>query len=216
MQHVWWTIFGFVCGHWSCSRARHDIRHQRRIGNTFGEAHLADSRLVNVVVSAMCGGTFLLVSFDATSMWMLLSLMACVATGFRVSLIDIDTHTIPQRIMVKASALLLLMLFIASLTDDAVHLSTAVLGGAVSWCFMRLIEALSRGDLGHADVVFAGYLGLILGARGLHRIPIALLTAFVFAGLVALVMIAMTRATRTSHIPFGPFLFVGMVVAVLR
>jgi leader peptidase (prepilin peptidase)/N-methyltransferase len=81
---------------------------------------------------------------------------------------------------------------------------------------MRLLEMLSRGDLGHADVVLSGYLGLFIGAVGSERLATALFVSFLIAGLVALVMIATKRATRTSHIPFGPFLFVGMVVAVLR
>ena len=81
---------------------------------------------------------------------------------------------------------------------------------------MRVLEFLSRGDIGHADVVLSGYFGLFLGAIDIAAIPITVFVGFVAAGLVALVMIVSKRMSRKSHLPFGPFLFVGMVVAVLR
>jgi leader peptidase (prepilin peptidase)/N-methyltransferase len=133
-----------------------------------------------------------------------------------VSLVDIDTHSIPQRIMLRASILLLLLLGAAALANSGVDLTEVLMAGTISWSAMRLLEMLSRGDLGHADVVLSGYLGLFIGAVESERLVTALFVSFLIAGLVALVMIAIKSATRTSHIPFGPFLFVGMVVAVLR
>jgi leader peptidase (prepilin peptidase)/N-methyltransferase len=79
-----------------------------------------------------------------------------------------------------------------------------------------MVELLSRGDIGHADVVLSGYLGLFVGAIGLQLVPLAIFASFFFAGLVAVVMIATKRMTRRSHLPFGPFLVSGMVLAVLR
>ena len=141
---------------------------------------------------------------------------ACVVTGVRASLVDIDTHTIPRNMMLSAIALMTALLGLASIFVDGVSLRSVVLGGAVSWLFMRLLEFVSRGDIGHADVVLSGYFGLFLGSIDLGGIPVALFTGFVIAGLVALVMMTTKQMSRHSHLPFGPFLFVGMVVAVLR
>jgi leader peptidase (prepilin peptidase)/N-methyltransferase len=111
---------------------------------------------------------------------------------------------------------LLVLLTIAAFTNSAVSMRSVMIGGIASWLVMRIIEFVSRGDVGHADVVLSGYLGLFLGAKGLQLIPVAFFSAFVSAGLVAVVLMVSKRLTRRSHIPFGPFLVFGMVLAVLR
>lgn len=145
----------------------------------------------------------------------MLSWVICVVTGFRVSLIDIDTHSIPRRVMMRSSAVLCLLLAIAATTHEVSLLSVG-LGALMSWAFMRFIELMSRGDVGHADIVLSGFQGLLLGAVDLQMIPTAFFGAFVSAGLVAVVLMATRRMTRHSHLPLGPFLVLGMVVAVLR
>ncbi len=216
MNNAFWSAVSLLCGWWAVARAEKDIRQQRLIGHTFGEAHLADKVATAWVVPVLSAGIILLFSLRHESSWVVLAFTACVTTGLRVSLVDIDTHSIPQRIMLRASILLFLLLCVAALTNSEVDLAEVLMAGTISWTAMRLLEMLSRGDLGHADVVLSGYLGLFIGAVGSERLPTALFVSFLIAGLVALVVIATKRATRTSHIPFGPFLFVGMVVAVLR
>lgn len=147
---------------------------------------------------------------------MILAFTACVVTGLRVSLVDIDTHTIPRRTMWSAISLLMFLLGVTSVASGRVSATDVVLGGVLAWFSMRVLEFVSRGDIGHADVVLAGYFGLFLGGVNLAAIFIALFAGFAAAGLVALVMIATKKMSRKSHLPFGPFLFVGMVIAVLR
>ena len=208
--------FAIISGLWSVQRAMSDIRHQRELNHTFGEAHATESCVVRSAVPLMCGGIVAAFASHELSLLMVIAFTACVATGMRASLVDIDTHTIPRRMMLLAVLLMLVLLGLASVFVDDVSLVNVLLGGAVSWLVMRGLEFLSRGDIGHGDVVLSGYFGLFLGALNLGLIPVALFVSFVVAGLVALVMIATTRMTRQSHLPFGPFLFVGMVVAVLR
>lgn len=193
-----------------------DIRHQRRLNHTFGEAHATESYVVRSAVPLMCGGIVSLYVFDETSLLMAIAFTACVATGMRASLVDIDTHTIPRRMMLSAIAFMSAVLGLASFLVNGISFVHVLIGGASSWLCLRFLEFVSGGDIGHADVVLSGYFGLFLGAEDLGAIPVAVFTGFVVAGLVALVMIATTRMTRQSHLPFGPFLFVGMVVAVLR
>lgn len=208
--------FAVVCGRWCFLRALSDIRRQRELNHTFGEAHVTDSLVLRGVVPLMCGGIVSAYALRETSLLMTVAFTACVVTGMRASLVDIDTHTIPREMMMAAIALMTALLSLARFFVDGVSLGNVVLGGAVSWIFMRLLEFVSRGDIGHADVVLSGYFGLFLGSIDLGAIPVALFTGFVIAGLVALVMMTTKRMTRHSHLPFGPFLFVGMVVAVLR
>lgn len=208
--------FAAVCGFWGCRRAVSDVQRQRELNHTFGEAHVTDSRRVIAVLPLLCGGIVAMYASQEKAPLMILAFTACVVTGVRVSLVDIDTHTIPRRMMWTAIALLMLLLGLASLASSHVSYVEVLLGGSASWLLMRLLEFVSRGDIGHADVVLAGYFGLFLGAVDLGAILVVLLAGFSLAGLVALVMIATKQMSRRSHLPFGPFLFVGMVIAVLR
>jgi leader peptidase (prepilin peptidase)/N-methyltransferase len=216
MKNALWLAVSLLCGWWAVARAEKDIRQQRLMGHMFGEAHLSDNAVTAWMMPVLCACIVFLFSLRHESAWLVSAFTACVTTGLRVSLVDIDTHSIPQRIMLRASILLLLLLGAAALANSGVDLTEVLMAGTISWSAMRLLEMLSRGDLGHADVVLSGYLGLFIGAVESERLVTALFVSFLIAGLVALVMIAIKSATRTSHIPFGPFLFVGMVVAVLR
>ena len=208
--------FAVVSGRWSVLRAMSDIRHQRELNHTFGEAHVVDSNLMRSVVPLVCGVIVSLFALRETSFLMTMVFTVCVATGMRASLVDIDTHTIPRKMMLSAITLMTALLGLSSFLVDGVSFVNVLLGGASSWLCMRFLEFGSGGDIGHADVVLSGYFGLFLGAKDLGAIPVAVFTGFVIAGLVALVMITTRRMTRRSHLPFGPFLFVGMVIAVLR
>ena len=208
--------FAVLFGHWCVGRASSDVGRQRALNHTFGEAHVTDSRIVKRATPLLCGGIVSLYASRETSLLMVLIFTACVVTGMRASLVDIDTHTIPRKMMLSAIALMTALLGLASLFVDNLSPMNVIFGGALSWMFMRALEFLSRGDIGHADVVLSGYFGLFLGAIDIAAIPIAVFVGFVAAGLVALVMIVSKRMSRKSHLPFGPFLFVGMVVAVLR
>jgi len=209
-------LLAVAAGSWACVRAASDVKRQRRLGHTFGEAHITEHRLTTVVVSALSGVIAALYLAQHESADLLVAFVACTATGLRVSLVDIDTHTIPRRVMVTSIGVLLVLLTIATFANSAVSMRYVMIGGVASWLVMRIIEFVSRGDVGHADVVLSGYLGLFLGAKGLQLIPVAFFSAFVSAGLVALVLMVFKRLTRRSHIPFGPFLVFGMVLAVLR
>ena len=137
-------------------------------------------------------------------------------TGTWLSLVDIDTHTVPRRSQMTVWCVAAVLTVVLSLAGDSVSLSGVATGSLAMWGVMKVIEALSRGDIGPADAVFAGYLGMFVGGRSVSLVPFALMTAFVTAGLVALVLMVVLRFGRRRHLPFAPFLFLGAVTAVLR
>lgn len=68
------------------------------------------------------------------------------------------------------------------------------------------------GAFGLGDVKFLAGMGLMVGAeRALGGVLVGLLTA----GLVLLVLLATRRIGRRSYVPFGPFLILGALWAVL-
>jgi leader peptidase (prepilin peptidase)/N-methyltransferase len=90
----------------------------------------------------------------------------------------------------------------------------ALLGAAIGGGALLLPFALSRGRaMGFADVKFAATTGLGLGVTGaLH----ALWFAAVLGGGVALLLLGLRRASRSTELPFGAFLALGTCIAILR
>ena len=59
-------------------------------------------------------------------------------------------------------------------------------------------------------------LGALLGAfLGWHLVLVAILVAVLAGGLVAIALLALGRKGRKDPVPFGPFLALGGIVALL-
>ena len=69
--------------------------------------------------------------------------------------------------------------------------------------------------MGLGDVKLAGILGMYLGYLSWEHLLLATLATFVLGGAYGIALIALRRATRKSHIPFGPFMVVGAAAALL-
>jgi leader peptidase (prepilin peptidase)/N-methyltransferase len=84
---------------------------------------------------------------------------------------------------------------------------------AISGTFLALY-AVSRGTwIGFGDVKLGIILGLLAG--GALRASLVLLAASLLGTLVALPLVIQGRATRKTHLPFGPLLLAGLVLVVL-
>jgi leader peptidase (prepilin peptidase)/N-methyltransferase len=93
-------------------------------------------------------------------------------------------------------------------------LLSALLGGAVGFVLMLLPYLLTRGrGMGYGDVKLAAFIGLM---SGFPLVVVALLVGIVVGGLVA-VFLLVSRAvkSRKAAIPYGPFLAVGAMVALI-
>lgn len=211
-----WSMIGVVLGWWACLRARRDIVNQRQRGVTFGEAHFVHTR-VAIIASCAVGAVSLFI-FEQHEFADLVNVAFAylVLSGLRLSLIDVDTHTIPHRVLIQSTVVMLPVSIVCAALTDELAVGGVLLGMVIMWCVMKVLEVLSRGDLGPADVSFAAYLGLFIGGVDLALLPTALVAAFIAGGLVALILVVFRRAGRTTHLPFGPFLFFGALVAVLR
>lgn len=65
------------------------------------------------------------------------------------------------------------------------------------------------------DVKLAGVIGLVLGWVGWSALAVGALAAFLLGGLAAAILIVARRASRTSGIPFGPWMLGGAWVGIL-
>jgi leader peptidase (prepilin peptidase) / N-methyltransferase len=131
-----------------------------------------------------------------------------VAALIALAAIDFDHRLLPNKIVYPLAAYGV----VATLLVDRADLAENLIAGAGAFTFLFLaVLAYPRG-MGMGDVKLAGAMGIYLG---LSVIP-ALLTAFLAGSIIGLVMIAREGASaRKKAVPFGVFLALGGIVAVL-
>jgi leader peptidase (prepilin peptidase)/N-methyltransferase len=106
--------------------------------------------------------------------------------------------------------------FGCTIGNDVQLLKQVCIGAVTMWAMLFLVRFLSRGDMGGGDVSLGACLGLYLGWASSTAVYVALLGSFVVGGGVALTLMALGKADRDTHFPFGPCLIVGSLFAVLR
>jgi leader peptidase (prepilin peptidase)/N-methyltransferase len=138
-----------------------------------------------------------------------------VVGGLWFAIVDIDTHVIPFHAVVKF-ALGSCVFFGGTIGNDVQLLKQVCIGAVTTWALLFLVRVLSRGDMGGGDVSLGACLGLYLGWASSTAVYVALLVSFVVGGGAALTLMALGKADRHTHFPFGPCLIVGSLFAVLR
>jgi len=159
--------------------------------------------------------------FGSADLWPYLPAALYVAVaGLALTWIDLDVHRLPEMITLPSYGVVLVLLTVASaVTGDWAALLRAAIAAVLSWLAYFLLALLasfvSPGGLGFGDVMLSGILGMLVGWLGWDGVVVAPFAAFLLAGLVALVLLLTRRATRHTHIAFGPFMVAGALVALL-
>ena len=108
------------------------------------------------------------------------------------------------------------LLILAFISGPQEALSGAVVGGAVFAGFFLAILALLPDGMGGGDVKLGLFLGTFLGYLGGPGLVLVAIYAALLAGtLVGIVYARVTGRGGKTPIPFGPFLAMGAIVAVL-
>lgn len=132
-----------------------------------------------------------------------------------LALIDLDTHTLPNRIVLPSYVVGIVLLVAAAIIgDDYGELVAAGIGLVALW-FIYFVMALAYpGGMGFGDVKLAGVLGLFLGWVGWGPLVVGGFGAFLLGGVFSILLLLTRRANRTSGIPFGPWMIAGAWVGV--
>lgn len=132
------------------------------------------------------------------------------AVSVALGLVDVDTHRLPDKIVLPSYLVAALLLGVSSLlVGQSSQLATAAIGGATMFAFYALLAFLRPGGMGFGDVKLAGLLGLYLGWLGWGALTVGAFAAFLFGGVYGVVLLATRRANRKSGIPFGPWMLAG-------
>lgn len=130
-------------------------------------------------------------------------------------LIDLDTHLLPDAIVLPSFGVGLALLGLAcGFGVDWTALLRAAIGAAAMYVAYWLIRCIRPDGMGGGDVKVAGLSGLYLGWLGWGPLAVGWLAAFVLGGAFSLGLIATKRAERSTAIPFGPWVLTGAWVGI--
>jgi leader peptidase (prepilin peptidase)/N-methyltransferase len=156
-----------------------------------------------------------LLCFLRSQLPLLPALAYLAAIGVALALIDIDTHRLPNVIVLPSYPVLAVLLAAASVASgDGGALARAGLGAATLLGFYLVITLVYPAGMGWGDVKLAGLLGGVLGYLGWAELLVGGFAGFLFGAVAGIVVIATGRGTRRSALPFGPFMILGAAAGI--
>lgn len=129
--------------------------------------------------------------------------------------VDGQTHIIPNAApltMVVGALLNLLLLYLHIGSRAGGFVFSCLVAGMLTFALMFFASVLTKGGLGMGDVKLLGALGLLCG---LGCIIGTLFSATILAVLAAVYLMVRRRAGWKYAMPFGPFLYIGFMAAVI-
>jgi leader peptidase (prepilin peptidase)/N-methyltransferase len=154
--------------------------------------------LLTALLIAACVFTFGLTAQAAISAFFCVVLVA-------VSAIDLEHRIIPNRIVLPATALVLVANTARNLNPEW------AIAGVAAFAFLLTAALIYPAGMGMGDVKLALFMGVALG----KTVSVALMAGMVAAMIPSIVLFARHgKQARKMGIPFGPFLAIGSVVAL--
>ena len=136
--------------------------------------------------------------------------------GVALAFIDLDVRRLPDAIVLPSYPVMGVLLTIAAAaTGDWDDLLRAALGGLILGGFYFALVFAYPAGMGFGDVKLSGVLGMALGYLGWAELGVGAFLGFLYGGVIGVVLLAVGKAGRKSAIPFGPFMLLGALTAVL-
>jgi leader peptidase (prepilin peptidase)/N-methyltransferase len=165
------------------------------------------------------GGTALLFGLTAArfgASWNLALFLMLFVGLIPLAIIDLQQHLLPIRIVYPT-----LLVEVAIMVADSIAtthwrpLMIAVICGSVWFGAFFIVNFVRPDALGFGDVRLVGLLGLSVGWLGVPEVFVAFFVSNLLGLFAALLLIATNRASRSTPIPFGLFLSLGSMTAIL-
>jgi len=141
---------------------------------------------------------------------LLLAFLYFAAISVALAAIDLDTHTLPNSLVLPAYIVIAVLLVAASVVyGDYSQLLSAAIGGVALFAAYFVMALVYPGGMGFGDVKLAGAIGLLLGFLGWGPLVVGAFSAFLLGGLFGIALLVSRKANRKSGIPFGPWMLAG-------
>jgi leader peptidase (prepilin peptidase) / N-methyltransferase len=157
-------------------------------------------------------GLFVAAALVFDDMWAAALLAPFLALLVAISVIDLRTKKIPNRLVYPACLVAAGWIVVADLSGSDLDAIRAGLGFLAFGIGLLAIALISPRGMGMGDVKLAALIGLVLGSLGLRYVAVAAAAGVAIGG-VASVIALLAGAGRKTRIPFGPFLAAGAAVA---
>ncbi len=161
--------------------------------------------LVELALGAAFAATAVVFHDDPSALALGLVFVAMLAA---ITLTDLERRIIPNKILLAGAVA---GIAIAAATDPSSLSERGIAAAAAGGLLLLIAFAYPRG-MGMGDVKLAAVMGLFLGSA----VTVALAVAVVTGSVVGIAVMARQGAgARKQAVPFGPFLALGGVVALL-
>lgn len=158
---------------------------------------------------------WMLAAFHFGASWTLVAICPFFSGLLALSVIDMLTYRLPDRInrwlLFGSIPPIVIISLVEGRPNDIVW---AAVGGVGYWLLLGLMWLIHPSGMGFGDVKFARVVGLYLG--WIH--PVLLLYGVMFAGIggsiAGIAMVVITR-NRIKGFPFGPWMAAGAITAIL-
>ncbi|HEY7439660.1 MAG TPA: prepilin peptidase [Acidimicrobiia bacterium] len=160
-------------------------------------------------------GLWAAVALRFGAVWELPAYLVFVSALLALALIDLDTFLLPDRIVYPLSGALVALFGLAAVMEgDLGSWVRAVLAGLASFGVFLVIHLISPRGMGFGDVKLSFSLGVALGWLSWGTVFVGFFLGFLIGSVVGLGLLAAGVTNRKQHVPFGPYLAAGAVLAL--
>jgi leader peptidase (prepilin peptidase)/N-methyltransferase len=157
------------------------------------------------VIEGSTAALFLLAVFLTSNIWNMLALWILFSGGIIVTAIDLQTMMIPDFAVIMTAVGGVLW----AIANGQVLLS--LISAGIGFGIFLIIHLVSKQGMGFGDVEY-------IAALALYLVPFSLVWAILIASIAAIIfalpMLITRKANRKTHVPFGPFLALGVSIAI--
>lgn len=148
--------------------------------------------------------------------WALLAYLGFAVLTTALMVTDIDTLRIVDRLNIRGSATLIVLLGFAALAGGRLpDFGRSILGGLAYFLGTLALFLIVRGrGFGAGDVKLAPLLGVFTSYLGWNVLGRSLVSTAVIGGVLAVFAILFAAAKRDTELPYGPAMILGAWVAV--
>jgi len=147
--------------------------------------------------------------------WALPAYLVLASGLLALSLIDLDHFLLPNRVLYPTGILMSIGFVVAAAVDSTWDdLLRAFLGGVAAFVVFFVIHVISPRGMGFGDVRLSFVLGIGLGWLSWGHVYLGIFLGFLLGAVMGVLLIALRLRTRKDHVPFGPFLAAGAMIAI--
>lgn len=170
------------------------------------------------IVEAFTCASFVAVAIQLARLderWALPAFLYFAAIGIALAMIDVDTHRLPNAIVLPSYLILGLALTLAAvLADTPAALVRALIGGMALFGLYFVMAWCYPSGMGFGDVKLAGLIGGMLGYLSFSALLVGAFAGFLLGSLYAMAALVSGRASLKTAVPYGPFMLLGAFVAI--